>query len=142
MQDWEIVDMTWLWEDLYETKIWFREVDKLLWIPSKRKGFPDEDLLQCIVGGGTDFPWKCIWKVCPAKGCFPFLVHGSGEGIDSGKFEKAVNLDILNVIRRTLGLWINFENSFVSFPKNVLTHQLINKLSSCYWDFLGIRKGQ
>ena len=38
MQDWEIADMTLLWEDLYETKIWFREVDKLVCIPSKKKG--------------------------------------------------------------------------------------------------------
>ena len=39
MKDWEIADMTWLGEDLYETKIWFREVDKLVWIPSEKMGF-------------------------------------------------------------------------------------------------------
>ena len=93
-------------------------------------------------GSGRDFPWKSIWKVCLAEGGFPFLVRGIGEGIDCGQFEEAVNLEILNVIRRSLGLWLNFDNSFVSFPKNVLTHQLVNKLSSCYWDLLGIRKGQ
>ena len=88
------------------------------------------------MGGGTDSPWKRIWKVCPAEGGFPLLVHGTGEGIDCGQFEEAaVILDILNVIRRTLGLWINFDNSFVSFLKNVLIHQLINKLSSCYLRF-------
>ena len=88
MQDWEIVDMTWLWEDLYETKIWFREVDKLVRIPSKKNGLPGEDLLQCIVGVAETSPGKAYGKFVWLRVAFLFWCVALGRVLTVDNLRK------------------------------------------------------
>lgn len=49
--------VTLLWDHLYRTKILIEEVDKLVWIPlkkKKKKRFPGEEVLRALKGKGGE----------------------------------------------------------------------------------------
>lgn len=46
--------VTLLWDHLYRTKILIEEVDKLVWIPLKKKRFPGEEVLRALKGKGGE----------------------------------------------------------------------------------------
>lgn len=52
-----------LLKDLHVTEIQDGNAGKLVWLPSPKQRFPNEELLSCSEGRQAGFPWKSLWKV-------------------------------------------------------------------------------
>ncbi len=55
--------MAQLLEDFYETKMRYREVDRLVWTPLQKQGFQVKSYYS-FLRGFIDFPWRSIKEVC------------------------------------------------------------------------------
>jgi hypothetical protein len=63
IHDWEMEDMSRFFELLYSQQIRHGGVDKIYWIPSKRKIFEVKSYSKLKVNSEpVDNPWKIIWK--------------------------------------------------------------------------------
>lgn len=93
VQDWEVDFVAKLLKDLYEIKIWYGNVDKLVWLPSQSKGFhlkSDYNILRGGGGGGGESKFsveKHLDSLCLTKGGFLFMVWCQG-GFDSWEFKE------------------------------------------------------
>jgi hypothetical protein len=63
IHDWELEEVMRFFELLYSQQIRHGGVDKICWIPSKRKNFEVESYYQVNVDSALVVgPWKSIWK--------------------------------------------------------------------------------
>jgi hypothetical protein len=69
-QDWEVEVVMAFYGKLYETQRNVGRVDRICWIPSKRKIFEVRSFFGVLSSssdryevGCSSFPWKGIWKV-------------------------------------------------------------------------------
>ena len=71
-------------DDLYASHVCPNNRDKLVWIPSPKKGFQIKSFYAVLQVRSTNishFPWKCIWKsLSPPRGFFCVCVCVLGGG--------------------------------------------------------------
>lgn len=84
VQDWEVDFVAKLLKDLYEIKIWYGNVDKLVWLPSQSKGFHLKSYYNILRGGGRGRGEQVFCRKAFRK----FVSHQGGlsiHGVVSGR---------------------------------------------------------
>jgi hypothetical protein len=67
-QDWELEMVMSFFEQLYSTRVRHGEVDRAVWILSKRRNFEVKTFYKALVcHEAASFPWKGIWRVKAPK---------------------------------------------------------------------------
>jgi hypothetical protein len=67
-QDWELEMVMSFFEQLYSTRVRHGEVDRVVWILSKRRNFEVKTFYKALVCHEmASFPWKGIWRVKAPK---------------------------------------------------------------------------
>jgi hypothetical protein len=67
-QDWELEMVMSFFEQLYSTRVRHGEVDRAVWILSKRRNFEVKTYYKALAcHKAVSFPWKGIWRVKAPK---------------------------------------------------------------------------